>query len=373
MKLRRAVAVAAATAVIAPAAFLAAPAAYATDGTPSPTSTAGTTGDAETSKPEDDSSKTETPSTEDDANNAENPAAEEGTAKDDAANEETSEDDATNDDATKGDAAEEETSKDDATNDDATKDENVDEEPGDDEGFLPYCEEVDENFEEQALDIEISGLPGKIVAGSAPEQFNLTITNKSEADLKGVAFYAEVENHELDDPDKYLSPYIDLEFKLPGTNEWVGIGDKELAGAYFWGVETMKSQDFAKIDLRLTIDKNAPAGDSYSFGSGGYLGDVKGQECIAANAGHSVDFVVLKPGSSNENPGEAKPGDQKPADKGRDIKPQGDIKELPVTGNLAETGSSSALPAIGIAGGVALVAGAGVVFAMKRRKGDAVA
>ncbi|WP_242329352.1 LPXTG cell wall anchor domain-containing protein [Streptomyces formicae] len=137
----------------------------------------------------------------------------------------------------------------------------------------------------------------------------------------------------------------------------------------------MKSQDFVKIDLRLTIDKSAPAGDSYSFGSGAYLGDVDGQECIAANEGQAVDFVVLAPGSSNENPGEAKPGegDQKPGDKGPDTKPQGGIKELPVTGNLAETGSSSMLPTIGIAGGIAIVAGAGVVFAMKRRKGDAVA
>ncbi|TLQ48229.1 LPXTG cell wall anchor domain-containing protein [Streptomyces marianii] len=366
-------AVAAATAVIAPAAFLAAPAAYATDGTTSTTSTAGSTGDTETPTTEDDAAKTETPSAEDDANNAENPAAEEDTAKDDATEEDTSEDDAAKDDAAKDDASEDDAAKDDAGKDDAAKDENADEQPGDDEEFLPYCEEVDENFEERALDVQISGLPGKIVAGSAPEEFNLTITNRSETDLKQVAFYAEVENYEYEDADKFLSKYVDLEFKLPGTNEWVGIGNEERAGDYFWGVETMKSQDFVKIDLRLTIDKNAPAGDSYSFGSGGYLGDVKGQECIAENAGQVVDFVVLKPGSSNENPGEAKPGDQKPGDKGPDTKPQGEIKEIPVTGSLAETGSSSVLPAIGIAGGIAVAAGAGVVFAMKRRKGDAIA
>jgi LPXTG-motif cell wall-anchored protein len=39
-----------------------------------------------------------------------------------------------------------------------------------------------------------------------------------------------------------------------------------------------------------------------------------------------------------------------------------------VTGNLAETGSSSALPMVGLVGGFAVVAGTGAVFAVRRRK-----
>ncbi|WP_262006884.1 LPXTG cell wall anchor domain-containing protein [Streptomyces sp. FIT100] len=366
MKLRRAMAVAAATAVIAPAAFLAAPAAYATDGTTSTTSTAGSTGESETPA-EGTTPAEETPAEE--TKPGEETPAEETKPEEETPAEETKPEEET---PAEGTNPEEEPPAEGTNPGEEPPAEGTD--PGEDEELPPYCEEIDENFEEKALDVEISGLPGKIVAGSAPEEFNLTITNKSEADLKEVAFYAEVENYELDE-DKYLSKYVDLEFKLPGTNEWAGIGDKDWAGGYFWGVETMKSQDFVKIDLRLTIDKNAPAGDSYSFGSGGYLGDVEGQECIAENEGQIVDFVVLAPGSSNENPGEAKPGegDQKPGDKGPDTKPQGGIKEIPVSGNLAETGSSSMLPTIGIAGGIAIVAGAGVVFAMKRRKGAAVA
>ncbi|WP_437344921.1 LAETG motif-containing sortase-dependent surface protein [Streptomyces tubercidicus] len=38
--------------------------------------------------------------------------------------------------------------------------------------------------------------------------------------------------------------------------------------------------------------------------------------------------------------------------------------------NLAETGASSALPALGLAGGVAMVVGAGAIFAVRRRKTD---
>ncbi|WP_235024028.1 LPXTG cell wall anchor domain-containing protein [Streptomyces sp. WAC05374] len=384
MKLRRAMAVAAATAVIAPAAFLAAPAAYATDGTTSTTSTSGAAGETDgttndgTTTTEDGATTTDGGTTAEDGTQAEDGAGttEDGTKTEDGAT--TEDGTGTEDDTTTGgtetgteDGAEKPGTE---TGKDEEEEEAGEEEPGDiDEEMPPYCEDLDENFQEQALDVDLAGLPGKIVAGSGWEEFNLTVSNKSKAALKEVAFYAEVENYEFEDESKYLSQYVDLQFRMPDTNEWVTIGDKDWAGGYFWGVENMKPADFVKIDLRLSIDKNAPAGDSYSFGSGAYLGDVKGQECIA-ETGMSVDFAVLKPGSENENPGEAKPGEGKPDEKpAPDTKPQGGIKEIPVTGNLAETGSSSMLPTIGIAGGIAIVAGAGVVFALKRRSNGAAA
>ena len=53
-------------------------------------------------------------------------------------------------------------------------------------------------------------------------------------------------------------------------------------------------------------------------------------------------------------------------------KPAGDTAE--VTGNLAETGSSSSTPAIALAGGAAVVLGAGAMFVVRRRRnGDAAA
>lgn len=338
MKLRRAMAVAAATAVIAPATFLSAPAAFAT--TPSPTAS-----ESETVSPSP-SDTTTSPAPTGSETASPSPSATETTVP-----------------APSGSA----TVPAPSPSDSAPEEPEEPEEP-----LPPYCEELDENFEEKALGFKISGLPGKIVAGSGWEDFNLTITNNSKKDLKEVAFFALVENDEFEE-DKWLSKHVELQFRLPGTDQWERIGDSEWAGDYFWGVETMKSKDFVKIDLRVNIAKTAPAVGSYTLGSGGYLGDVDGQECIAESAGVYADFTVLKPGSPNENPGEAKPGEGKPGDKGPDTKPQGGVKELPVTGNLAETGSDSSLPVIGAVGGVAALAGAGVVFAMKRRRGDATA
>jgi LPXTG-motif cell wall-anchored protein len=231
---------------------------------------------------------------------------------------------------------------------------------------VPFCEDLDEDFSDAKVSADIKGLPGKIVAGDGFHGFKLTVTNKSKTTVKEVAFYAEVENYEVDES-KFLSPYVDLEFKNPETGKWDRIGNEEWAGDYFFYVDALKSGKSESVDLRVSISAKAPAGDAYSFGAGAYLDNVKGQDCIAAGWA-SYDFEVLKAGSSNTDPGTATPGDG-----GKDTsvkKPQGEVSDLP-TGNLAETGSSSALPVIGLVGGAAVVAGAAAVVMVRRRKSDA--
>ena len=228
---------------------------------------------------------------------------------------------------------------------------------------VPFCEDLDEDYSNAQVSADIKGLPGKIVAGDGFHAFKLVVTNDSTTDLKGVAFYAEVENYELDEA-KFLSPYVDLEFKNPETGTWDRIGDDEWAGDYFFYVEKLKAKASQSVDLRVSIDKQAPAGDAYSFGSGAYIDNVDGQDCIAEGWAQ-YDFQVLKAGSSNTDPGSATPSDSGSKDSVQ--KPQGNVSDLP-SGNLADTGSSSALPMIGLVGGVAVVAGAGAVFAMRRRK-----
>ena len=80
------------------------------------------------------------------------------------------------------------------------------------------------------------------------------------------------------------------------------------------------------------------------------------------------DFDVLVAGSK---PGPIDDAKGKPGDKGNHPAPQGggkDLSPLPVSGKLAETGSSSALPMIGLIGGVAMAVGGGAVFIVRRRR-----
>lgn len=362
MKLRRALAIAAATAAIAPAALLAAPAAYAEDTAATQSETGTTAGSQEPGDPADSAAPAPGASQPEDAS---------GDSDADAPADGTPADEDSTGEAPAGTSSTGEEPLDDKTTTNAdtggSEDDGKDEDEEDPLDPLPYCEEVDENFEEQALSAELSGLPGKIVAGGGWTNFSLTVTNTSETDLKEVAFYAVVENWEVDES-KWLSPHVDLEFRNPVSGQWESIGDDEWAGGYFWGVDVMKSEDFVKTDLRVDIHKTAPAGDSWSFGTGAYLTDIAGQECIAENAGDERSFTVLEPGTGVGNPGEAEPGDGKPEDKGPNPKPQGEVKELPVTGNLAETGSSSMLPTIAAIGGAAMVAGAAAVLVVRRRR-----
>src|SRR5688572_17145643 len=119
MKLRRAMAVAAATAVIAPATFLAAPAAFATPTPSASESTSPAPSESETTSPAPSESETTSPAP--------------------------SESQTTSPAPSPSDSA-------------PTEDPEV--------PVPPYCEELDEDFEEKALGLKISGLPGQIVAGS---------------------------------------------------------------------------------------------------------------------------------------------------------------------------------------------------------------
>ncbi|MYQ67078.1 hypothetical protein GA0115242_12908 [Streptomyces sp. SolWspMP-5a-2] len=233
---------------------------------------------------------------------------------------------------------------------------------------VPFCEDLDEDYSGAKVSADIKGLPGKIVAGDGFHAFQLAVRNDSKAAIDGVAFYAEIENYELDEA-KYLSPYVDLEFKNPQSGSWERIGDNDWAGDYFFYVDDLKPGATETVSLRVSIGAKAPAGDAYSFGSGAYVDDVEGQECIAEGWAQ-YDFEVLKPGAANPDPGTATPNEG--GDKGSVKRPQGDVSALP-TGNLAATGAGSALPVIGLVGGVAVVAGAGAVLAVRRRRGSAVA
>ncbi|MEU1302733.1 LAETG motif-containing sortase-dependent surface protein [Streptomyces shenzhenensis] len=340
MNLRRAMAAAAATAVIAPLALLSAPAAFADESpstSPAPTEsvTTGPTDEApsESTSPSDTALPTDTGRPSESTSPSDTPA------PSDSASPSTSPEPS-------GPAGPTET-------------------PSDPEA--PYCEDLDDHYGDAKVSADIKGLPGKIVAGDGFHQFKLVVTNDSKTDVEDVYFYAEIENYEFDDEAKYLSPYVDLQFKNPTDGSWDRIGDKEWAGDVFFRAEQLKAGASRSIDLRVSIDAKAPAGDAYSFGSGAYFDNVDGKSCVAEGWA-MYDFEVLKAGSPNPDPGSATPSDK--GGKSSVKKPQGDLSSVP-TGNLADTGADSALPVIGLVAGIAVVAGAGAVFAVRRRKADA--
>lgn len=219
---------------------------------------------------------------------------------------------------------------------------------------------------ESQLSISVSGLPGKIVAGSGWHNFTMTAANHSDKSLGDVQWLAIVDNDSVSDDEKdWLSTYAKLEYFDPQTKTWESMAD-EFGNGFYFGQTTLGPKETVAIKLRVDITAKAPAGDGFSMGIGGYLDQEK--NCFHSSFGF-YDFTVLKPGSKNDNPGEAKPGKGTKPVSGKE--PQGGATEIAPTGTLASTGSSSALPVIGLVGGVAVVAGAGVVVVARRRKAGA--
>ncbi|MEV8389524.1 MULTISPECIES: hypothetical protein [unclassified Streptomyces] len=368
MKLRRAMAVAAATAVIAPAAFFSAPAAFATDGesTPPPaTSEAPEAPEApEPTGAETTGASVPPPAT---SETPEAPAAgDEGARSDEEAP------------APGTEPFEAEGTK---PSKPAPESSDLTTEPGDEPGDEPSdkpsdkpsdgpveCVDTDEGIFDDQLRTSLSGLPERVVAGSGFQSFTLNVSNKSEHDYERVdlgvfAFQIDEKSWELN------TGHLTLQYKDPESGVWTPISlDEADEGSGYLGYTDLKAKESFSVDLRLSVAKSAPAGLGYAFSVGVYADDEG--NCVSSDDESFYEFEIVAAGTDPGKPNEAKPqeGGKKPIP----AKPAGNT-EIKPQGHLAETGSSSVVPVIGMAGGIAIVAGAGVMFAMKRRRSDAAA
>ncbi|MFJ9854157.1 LAETG motif-containing sortase-dependent surface protein [Streptomyces sp. NPDC101150] len=349
MKLRRALTAAAATAVMAPAALMAAPAAFATGA------------DTETSASADPAPATPGPEQSDDTTTpAETPGAGDETPADGTTQpgEETGNGGQTgNGDeaeptapATPGDDTKPTSTPEPSTS--ATPTAKPTEEPTDE----PTCAE---QSDEMAISTELRGLPSKVVAGSGWKNFTFRATNTSDKAMKSVDAYvalAGISNGNFDDISKLLT----VQWYDEDTRTWESITDED---GYFASVDGLKPGEYADAKLRLKVDAKTPGSYGFAFTIGAYhdQDDVCGFSDVA-----EYDFDILVAGS---HPGTVPPAKSKPGKaKGNKPAPTGDLKQIPVTGKLAETGSSSALPTIALVGGVAMALGAGAIFVVRRRK-----
>jgi LPXTG-motif cell wall-anchored protein len=314
MKLRRAMALAAATAAIAPLALLSAPAAFA-DESPSPTATV-----SESASESASASPTETTSA---------PA-------------ETTSASATETAPTSSASAS-----------------TTSPEPSD----TPEPEPSE--CQDSKVDVSISGLPGKIAAGSGWHKFSLNVLNNSKSTLNELGFFAGASSDKAGD-NLFQSKKVQLQAYNEDTKAWEDVDSEGYAVGYVGYTDELKPDYEVDIPLRINVKSSAPVGAGFSLGASIY-GDTDGQCTGFGEVAYKFQIVSSGTDTDGTKPQEGGkvPVSDKPADKGNT--PQ-------VNGSLAETGSSSALPMIALAGGIAVVAGAGAVFVVRRRKsGDATA
>ncbi|MFF9452565.1 LAETG motif-containing sortase-dependent surface protein [Streptomyces flaveolus] len=331
MKLRRAMAAAAATAVIAPLALLAAPAAYATGESPDPSasSSAPTGEQTETTAPSASASETET-----------TPA---------PSNSTTAEPSTTATDTAPASPSASATST--STPTSPAPSTSAPEESESPEPEPSECADA-------KVDVSFSGLPGKIAAGSGWHKFSLNVVNNSDSTLQDLAYLTGASPDE-DGYDLFESKQVSLQAWNPDTNAWDDLDEYGYAFGWAGYTDELKPDYEVDVPLRINVKASAPVGAGFTLGATLYS-DADGQCLGAGEAAYKFQIVAAGTDTDGTKPqegGKAPVTDQKPA-----------ATTPEVTGSLAETGSSSALPMIGLAGGLAVLAGGGAVFVVRRRK-----
>ncbi|MEU9171852.1 LPXTG cell wall anchor domain-containing protein [Streptomyces sp. NPDC048420] len=337
MKLRRALAAAAATAAIAPLALFAAPSAFADD-SPSPAAAESTPTEAASTPADAESTPADAGST---------PAAPASTPADSTSSASASSSATTSSSPTTSPSGSADASPSPSGSSDPIDECTVDEEGG---GIFEDSE---------VLHSSLTGLPESIVAGSGWTNFKFNVNNSGDDTIKDiqpvVALGAVDWNFEED-----YSDLVTVQVKQGGS--WVDVATNFGDGGAFNSF-SLDGGDSVSYQLRVKVDRKVPSAIGIAIGLAQYSDD---EGCwVAQDDNYGIYYFEVLPAGSDAG----KPNDAKPQTGGKSA--ISDVNGVDVDGTLAETGSSSALPVLGLVGGFAVVAGTGVVFAVKRRKGAA--
>ncbi len=212
------------------------------------------------------------------------------------------------------------------------------------------------------VQVSINGLPGKIAAGSGWHKFSLDVLNNSDSTLSDLGFFAGA-SPDKNGEDMFKSKQVQLQAYNPDDKVWENVDDGGYAVGFVGYTDELKPDYEVDIPLRINVKSSAPVGAGFSLGASIY-GDADA-ECVGfGEVAYKFQIVAAGTDTDGTKPqgGGKVPVSDKPADKSNTPS---------VDGSLAETGSSSALPMIGLAGGIAVVAGAGALVVVRRRKSGA--
>ncbi|WP_411117596.1 peptidase [Streptomyces sp. 058-1L] len=213
-----------------------------------------------------------------------------------------------------------------------------------------------ECLDEPGLTTVVTGFPSKVTAGTATT-FSVRVTNGTDKDMEKVLTYASV--HATDKSGaKDIAKYLKLKWSSASSPKWKTV-DGDL---YIDTIGALKRGEHGDIKLRLDVDAKAPAGQGLTFIAGDYFNkDGCGLTPDAAVNKFDIKAAAGKPA----------PKPTKTAAAGSGVTPQGSGSSVPVNttnGSLAATGSSDATARIALAGGAAVVLGAGAMFLVRRRR-----
>ncbi|MFF0432979.1 LPXTG cell wall anchor domain-containing protein [Streptomyces sp. NPDC004327] len=225
--------------------------------------------------------------------------------------------------------------------------------------------------------------PKTITAGSSGI-FTFRVTNKGNKaydEVGGLAWAFRMDDYlddsddtdESDDAGMPVDPHLTLTWSSATSPKWQKVDPME---GFSGGVPLAahKSVDFK---LKVAYDAKTPAGEGAVFGIG--LRVNKDNSCSMSKDAGYVDFTVVKPHKPGTGTGKGDGKGNGSNGGNGNTSQQGGSSNTPVTGGtsgttggtLAKTGAGSSTLPIGLAGGAAVVLGAGAMVVVRRRKAGA--
>ncbi|WP_338697177.1 hypothetical protein V2W30_15890 [Streptomyces sp. Q6] len=213
---------------------------------------------------------------------------------------------------------------------------------------------------------ELRGLPSKIVAGSGWHGFTFRVSNYTGEDFESVSAQLYAFAYAYDKNTTEISKYLHVQWFEDGAG-WHDL-DTDIESSddvSFPASGALAAGAHADIKLRIQVDAKAPngLGGSVAFATSVNAEGVCG---FSVPEDQEYRFEILAAGTK---PGKVPPATSEPSPSpSASNTPAPQSSSTPLAGSLASTGSNSMLPTVGLVGGVAVVAGAGVVYSVRRRK-----
>ncbi|WP_435193264.1 hypothetical protein [Streptomyces sp. NRRL F-5630] len=238
-------------------------------------------------------------------------------------------------------------------------------EDGEGRGAGDSCEADEES--DPAVLVAFSGLPGKLVTGSGWHPFELAFVNKTSEPVHNLVAFAGVSG-DAEGLRIFRTGQVALQAKNPGTGAWEPLAFDEESFDFLNQGEDLAPHKKLTFALRLDVTSKAPVGSAFTLGAGVYDGAEDPQCGRVSNGGYG--FEIVAPGTTTAGARPAR-GGSVPLP-GAAASPSPAASASPATGSLASTGGDGTLPVLGLVGGIAVLAGTGVVCAVRRRGGAAV-
>ncbi|MFE5871732.1 LAETG motif-containing sortase-dependent surface protein [Streptomyces roseifaciens] len=213
---------------------------------------------------------------------------------------------------------------------------------------------------------ELRGLPREIVAGSGWHAFTYRAANTSGRVIASLSASMELWSWDRKNLENETTKHITVQWYNSGSRRWEPMPADY---GYFAETRNLKPRAFAEASLRLKVDAKAPAGFGGAFQTG-FFSD-RSRTC-GYSAGAYYYFDVLAAGSKPTTGEDSKGTTSRPGKAVTTVvdkpAPKGGLSDLPATGELATTGTSSSTPLLlGVAGAAVVVGGAAVAVARRGR------